>query len=165
MSEQMDRSGTGSGAACARVRGRAIELLDGGLPELEAARDEGHLEACAACRAELDRWEALLEAGRLAGPASAEDLERARAGLDERLARTRPSALRALAAAIPPRARHAAAAAAAALLVLGLLGQSEVLEQPVDGVLRAGTFRPDASMLEPERLSSGFRAILGEGGE
>lgn len=39
-------------AACARVRGRLDEALDGVLPPLEAARDAGHLESCAGCAAE-----------------------------------------------------------------------------------------------------------------
>ncbi|HVS19492.1 MAG TPA: hypothetical protein VMT18_12880, partial [Planctomycetota bacterium] len=41
--------------ACARVRGRLDELLDGCLGPLEAARDAGHLEACAGCSAEREQ--------------------------------------------------------------------------------------------------------------
>ena len=71
---------------CERVQGRLEELLDGGLDPLAAARDEGHLEACAACARELRAWTALLDAARAAGRPDPEELAFALAGLDERLA-------------------------------------------------------------------------------
>jgi len=45
---------------CARVRDRMPHLVDGTLPALQAARDEGHLEACAGCRGELESLELVL---------------------------------------------------------------------------------------------------------
>lgn len=48
------------GPACARVQGRLERLLDGGLDPVETARDRGHLEACAGCRAEEERWAGFL---------------------------------------------------------------------------------------------------------
>ncbi len=45
---------------CQRVRARLERSLDDALPPLERALDQGHLEACAGCRRERDRWEELL---------------------------------------------------------------------------------------------------------
>lgn len=41
---------------CARVRARLPEQLDGALVPLEEARDQGHLEACAACAREAQAY-------------------------------------------------------------------------------------------------------------
>ena len=49
---------TDTGGACQRVRSRLPELVDGGLAPLEEARDQGHLEACAACAAQAEDWRA-----------------------------------------------------------------------------------------------------------
>jgi anti-sigma factor RsiW len=108
---------SGSPASCARVEARLAALVDGGLAPLDAARDRGHLEACAPCRDALARHERLLCALRVALRGDAEaDAERV---------------VRAVRARIgpPPRvrgaSRRAAAllAAAAALLALALLGR------------------------------------------
>jgi hypothetical protein len=96
--------------ACARVAARLPELLDGGLGPLEAARDEGHLEVCAACAAERDAWRAFGRRARAAeAQAAAQGLERALWGLEERLAGL------ALPAAPMPPARQRATLARAAL--------------------------------------------------
>jgi len=75
-------------AACERVQARLCVLLDGELAPLEAARDEGHLEACASCAAERAAWERTLGSARAVEAARADDgLAAALLGLDERLAR------------------------------------------------------------------------------
>ncbi|MEM7310582.1 MAG: zf-HC2 domain-containing protein [Planctomycetota bacterium] len=107
--------------ACRRLRGRLALLLDGGLSPVEAARDEGHLEACAGCRAEREAWErtTALAAEALGGAAG--ELAWALSGLDGRLedafAARRRSRLRRLAGG----AVASAATAAAALLALFVL--------------------------------------------
>ena len=109
--------------ACERVRGRLERLLDGELSALEAARDEGHLEVCAGCGAERERWQTLLEAVRR----DADDLEFALEGLDDRLAAARGPrpALRLLRGGWLP----AAAVAAAGVLAMMLLRGTPVAEQ------------------------------------
>jgi anti-sigma factor RsiW len=110
-------------AACARVRGRLDELDDGALAALEAARDEGHLEACAACAAERERRRAEAERWRAALSPAPQAWEHATAGLAARLATARsPSLPRA------PRAWKAAlrAASLAAACVLALVGLVEL---------------------------------------
>ena len=105
--------------ACTRVRGRLEVLLDGGLTAVEAARDEGHLEACEACAAARDDWRAVLGDLR-EGLAGAPDLDFALDGLDARLAAARS----------PKRARPGrdtllaglVAAAAAVLVLVALRG-------------------------------------------
>lgn len=72
--------------ACARVRSRLDELLDRDLPPLEAARDEGHLEACARCAAERRERELELRAWRSALDAPEPSFARALDGLETRLA-------------------------------------------------------------------------------
>ena len=47
-------------SACERVRNRMPELWDDALAPIDAARDFGHLEACAECRAEWDQLLGLL---------------------------------------------------------------------------------------------------------
>jgi anti-sigma factor RsiW len=108
---------------CARVRGRLDEYIDGGLDELSAARDGGHLEACAACALERERrilWLGKLQAA--LEPALAAQ-RHATAGLGARLAAARPpQSLGPLSTRSPGvrRAAWAAAAAACALLALAL---------------------------------------------
>jgi anti-sigma factor RsiW len=51
---------TASHRACERVRARLANLLDGGLPPLEEARDRGHLEACPPCARDHDDLARLL---------------------------------------------------------------------------------------------------------
>lgn len=97
-------------ARCARVRARLPELLDGTLLALEAARDRGHLEACAGCAAEEARELRLLAGVRALARVDPVELARVHA---------------AVLAALPPRRAPArerlwlAAAAAAALFALG----------------------------------------------
>lgn len=104
--------------SCARVRGRLIELLELDLDALAAARDEGHLEACAACRAERDQLASVFRVARALDQPSARELERARAGLSAYLSRAankpRPHPL-------VRRLLPASAAAAAAVLALAAL--------------------------------------------
>ncbi len=77
------------GRGCERVRGRLDRLLDGGLTELEAALDRGHLEACAGCRRERERWRDVHAAVRDAAAVDAversPELAFALEGLDARL--------------------------------------------------------------------------------
>ena len=110
-------------AACARVRGRLDELDDGALTALEAARDEGHLEACAACAAERERRRAEAERWLAALSPAPQAFERATAGLAARLATAR--APRPVAT---PRVWNAAlrAATLAAACVLALVGLVEL---------------------------------------
>jgi hypothetical protein len=105
-------------ASCARVRERLAELLDDDLDPLAAARDAGHLEACAACCAERDELARLLRlASELEEPPAAE------------LALARVQLSRQLSLAAAPRRAHplalrlvqASAAAAAAVLALAAL--------------------------------------------
>ncbi len=72
-------------SSCERVRHRLTELLDGGLAPIEEARDSGHLEACASCRAESDELELMLETLVPATTVESE-LDFAMAGLNDRLA-------------------------------------------------------------------------------
>jgi anti-sigma factor RsiW len=55
--------------------GRLFVLLDGGLPPLEEARDQGHLEACARCRIALVEHRAALVDVRAHLQRLSEDLE------------------------------------------------------------------------------------------
>jgi len=108
---------------CARVRGRLERYLDDALPPLERARDQGHLEACEDCAAELACGRELLGAIRRASAPAPRELELARAGLAEHLAgaaiaRPRLRLLRGKVA----RAVTTAAAAVLALLTLELVG-------------------------------------------
>lgn len=117
--------------ACRRVQGRLEELLDGALPPLEAARDEGHLEVCAACGAERALLEGVCGLVAEAGRPAADELERARAGLSGALAaaaaaRARPGrrALR-LTRGRGVQAALTAAAGLLALLAIELARPSE----------------------------------------
>jgi len=95
---------------CVRVRARLVELLDGTLVPLEAARDRGHLEACAGCAAEEASEQRLLVGVRAL--ASLEPAE---------LARVHAAVL----AALPPRrapTRERLWLAAAAAVILFALG-------------------------------------------
>ncbi len=67
--------------ACPKFQERLIELADGGSdPELT-----GHLETCANCRAEFEKWTQLLGAARLTmEEPSAESIRRAEAIMPER---------------------------------------------------------------------------------
>lgn len=75
----------GASTACRRVQGRLAELLDGGLDALESARDQGHLEACAACGAEREVWRELLAGVQGASRAPAAEVSWALEGLEPRL--------------------------------------------------------------------------------
>ena len=108
---------------CARVQGRLERFLDDVLPPIEQARDQGHLEVCGDCTAELARWRELLGTIRRASAPAPGELEAARTGLAERLAgaaiaRPRFRLLRGKVA----RAVTTAAAAVLALLTLELVG-------------------------------------------
>lgn len=115
-------------APCARVQARLAELVDGALAPLDAARDRGHLEACASCRRALARHEHLLVSIRAAARAGTEhdvmqqDVEFVAAAVRARLgelapmpeyASTRPRS--------PRRWALGLAAAAAAVLLLALI--------------------------------------------
>jgi len=69
---------------CERVRGRLDRYVDGTLTSLERALDEGHLEACGACRAELGSWQALLGSLTAAMQPAADEFEQASRGLARR---------------------------------------------------------------------------------
>jgi anti-sigma factor RsiW len=71
---------------CARVRSRLERYLDGALTPLESALDRGHLEACAECRAEEERWTELHASVRAATAPPAAELAFAREGLADRIA-------------------------------------------------------------------------------
>ncbi|MCZ6598784.1 MAG: zf-HC2 domain-containing protein [Planctomycetota bacterium] len=71
--------------ACERVQTRLEQYIDGGLDPVEEARDRGHLEACASCRRERDRWLELHAAVRESTAASEDEIDFATRGLDERL--------------------------------------------------------------------------------
>lgn len=75
---------------------RIQALLDGQLPEGDAARDREHLEACARCRAQAEAWEALfLDLGQLPELApTAGFSERVLEALPERSAAALPWAAR-----------------------------------------------------------------------
>lgn len=75
--------------ACARVRARLLELALGELDPVESARDEGHLEACGACRRVRDTEIPWWEAARTAHSVDEATWRAALEGLDERLAATR----------------------------------------------------------------------------
>jgi hypothetical protein len=93
-------------AGCERVRARLAALVDG-LAPLEAARDRGHLEACAPCRAELaDEERLLVLVRRAAGADLAGDAERVIAAVLDELG---PSRM--------PRVARARTAAAALIAV------------------------------------------------
>jgi anti-sigma factor RsiW len=98
------------------VRARLERLLDGGLAPLDEARDRGHLEACADCASELERWVELVHAIRALGSVEPEELARAKRETLARLAASRAPQGR------PARVPLALAGAAAALLALLALG-------------------------------------------
>ena len=58
---QLERSEDHS-SACERVREGLPNLWDGRLDPIDAARDHGHLEACADCRSEWEQLQELLGA-------------------------------------------------------------------------------------------------------
>lgn len=120
----------GAGAACARVAGRLTQLVDGALAPLDAARDGGHLEACASCRQTLARHTELLSSlRRLSLRASerdvVEDIARVAAAVRARLDRSPPSPRAGAWASWPARATRRRmigfAVAAAAVLLLATL--------------------------------------------
>ena len=115
------------GAACARVQGRLEELLDGDLPALAAARDEGHLEACPACAKELAAWRRLAAAAREAARPDPADLAFALAGLPARLETRLPAPRR---ARRRPQGLVSLATAAAALCALFALERGGVAPPP-----------------------------------
>jgi anti-sigma factor RsiW len=125
---------------CLRVSARLPERCDGALSALEAARDEGHVESCAACAAQEAAWRADLS--RLAEPL--EDWRAALIGLELRLdgiAPSRPGALDSR------RPEWLAIAAAAALLLYGSVallpssGARSTLDALVSGGRELGAVR------------------------
>jgi anti-sigma factor RsiW len=147
--------------ACARVREQLDELLERDLTPLEAARDRGHLEACAACAAERDRREgerALLSAA-LAPDGAV--LAQARQGLEARLSQVRPrrSALR----LVTSRAATWAGLAAAGLLAVLALEGSGLTDlgalELLGGAERAAR---DAAVPAPD-FGAGLSALVGAG--
>lgn len=109
-------SGGARKASCLRVRGRLIELEDGGLAPLAEARDRGHLEACDACARALARHVGFLARLRALETVEAAEVRALTAAVEARLpARLRPSMGRGA------RTRASLALAAAAALVLGAL--------------------------------------------
>lgn len=99
---------------CARVERRLPALVDGSLPELEAARDHGHLEACLSCAGAFQAHLRLLEGLRATSRVAASDVDALCAEVMLRLpARLPARSLRGLSSATSP----ALAAAAAAVLV------------------------------------------------
>jgi len=108
-------------SACARVRGRLEQLLDGGLEPLEEARDQGHLEVCEGCRSEEARWREVFGFVRQAvapprAGAAAFELAGVQRDLDARLA------VRIEAEARERRMAQRLALTVAAAGLLGLLG-------------------------------------------
>jgi predicted anti-sigma-YlaC factor YlaD len=124
-------------ASCARVRERLDLALDGGLAPLEAARDAGHLEACASCAA-LARTRAqwLADVRAALAPAAAQQ----RAADARALAALRGEARPALTPARRPAVAALLAAAALALLAAwpALPGGSLLLRTWADGASAAG---------------------------
>ncbi len=115
-------------AACRRVEARLAGLVDGALAPLDAARDRGHLEACAPCRRALAHHEHLLVSIRAAARAGTEhdvvqqDVEFVAVAVRARLGELAPTPEYAPTRPRSPR-RWAVglAAAAAAVLLLALL--------------------------------------------
>lgn len=160
-------------ASCARVRDRLERLLDGALPPLEEARDRGHLEACAACAREEERWRALLTAIGAASRPPTEELAAARPGLADRLAsRPPPRPASRTCPRSPPRsgpwrdrlapALVTAAAAVVALFALEFVGfgfdRLEIL--PREGLSqRVSEFLGDGAVSLPgwSRVKDGIR--------
>jgi len=71
---------------CGRVRGRLDRYVDGALTPLARALVEGHLEACGACRGELESWQALMGSITEAMRPATDELERAAEGVARRFA-------------------------------------------------------------------------------
>ena len=120
--------------ACQRVQDRLERLMDGGLEPLEAARDEGHLEACAACAAERESWEGFLGLLRRADAPSgtaAGEFRVAERGLVERIDERLQGEARARRVGLQ---MSFAAAAAALLCVVGFFA----LAESTPGLPRAG---------------------------
>jgi anti-sigma factor RsiW len=148
----------GSGAGCARVRARLEELLDGGLDPLAAARDEGHLEACAACAAERAAWLRLWAAAREAARPDPAELDFALRDLPARLAE-RPVPRR------PPRRRVELlplATAAAARCALLALRQGGLAAPPGADLLARLPARPQATAWVVPGWARALDAALGE---
>ncbi len=121
--------------SCRGVRRLFGARLDGRLDAAGRERLDAHLAACAACRAELARWERAARALRAAGPTAAPEglAERAfRAALDAG-ARRAPSPL----GWFLPAAGRAALAGAVAAAAVWI------------GVLAAGAGRPPDSAQDP----------------
>lgn len=120
--------GPGSRSGCERVRGRLERWLDGALAPLDEALDRGHLEACASCAREAERWEKLLRgirtlSAREPGPVAT------RAAIDF-LGRSRPRSNRPRGIPIPvPWLGVAAALLVLLALQLGGLGPPPAVAQ------------------------------------
>ena len=118
-------------AACERVRGRLDELLDGSLPPLEAARDEGHLEVCAACAAEREAKARVVDELRALLGAPPSDAWR-NEGLAARLAAAQaptPAWHERVLGPVGDRAGGPVLAAAAAVLALVAIGASGAADE------------------------------------
>ncbi len=144
----MSSNATDVRETCSRVQARLERLLDGELSRVEAARDEGHLEACAACRAEREREEHLLALLR----EPAEDLTFALEGLDSRLDQARaPRRAFVLLRGLGVQAALTAAAGLLALFLLeGVVGEVELGRPHIGSMDRIG-----AAWVE------GLEAVLG----
>jgi hypothetical protein len=118
---------------CARVRARLDELQDGALAPLEAARDHGHLEACADCareaRARAD-WLAHVQAELAPPRASQRDAD---ARVAQALAATALPRRRAATRRVATAALLAAAALALLTLLPALPGGDSTLRAWSDG--------------------------------
>ncbi|MBI5432973.1 MAG: hypothetical protein HZA52_09105 [Planctomycetes bacterium] len=107
--------------SCARVRARLDRLLDRGLPELDEARDRGHLEACASCARELRVRRDWRRAFRTLELPSDDEFAWFTQGLPSRLARAEPPRPMRGSIVVWPRIGAAVALAAGALLTLALI--------------------------------------------
>ena len=142
--------------ACERVRGRLDRLLDRELSPIEEARDQGHLESCAACAEERERSAAFFEAL----GAEAAGLDFALEGLQARLAATPGNRLRLR--LLRQNWMPAAAVAAAGLLTLAMLRGTDYADQ---GLLAArnvpGKELREAFSARPDWMI-GIERLLGE---
>lgn len=139
----------GGRGGCERVRARLELLVDGALAPLAAARDEGHLEACAACRGEKESVERLVALLRAPEPG----LDAALAGLAERLSAA-PTARR------RRRPRPAAAALQGLLAAAACLAALALVPQDGAGIGALARTELGAARRVLASLGSGLEAVL-----
>ena len=146
---------------CERVRARLDRYVDGALPSLERARDEGHLEVCVDCLAELRSLEALVASVGEALLPDADELSLAIHGVTRRLdaepePRFRWRYLRGRAAV------SLGTAAAALLLMFGLSWVGQGLDSMT--AVRSEELVPDLELSLPEwsQVVDGFMTDEGE---